>query len=516
MPAAIERGGRAGGQIIVMFALSIMLLFGILALVIDVGAMWNESLHVQLAAEAAALAGVPYMPGDFATATTKAQAEATKNGYTTGSGTTVSTAVDAESNRRLDVTITRTYSDLLPRPVRHADGTVTRTATGEYTLPVPMGSPLSVYGDNSGRFWAAAEAQGSNRSYGDAYGTYYNPSPTLNNQYDSNGYMYAIDVPSGAGATNIDLYDPGFCAVDDQKGTGDHWIPWNATNWPAMSTYYTLWSDPASTPLDYTDDVQVASSGTLFANQRAVDKSAALRNTQASWPGDSFWSLPDCQADAYHNHWWTLTTVTTPGTYRLQVTTTNAANPNDQKNTSAENMWSLRAVAANPTYAPYVYGLGKMVIYANAANGTTSFYLSRIEAVHAGKTMVIQLFDPGDASGNSSLQIMKPTSTGYSRRRSATPPTRTRPARKSGTNVTSLATTINGTGQYNNSWVTSRSSCPRRQRSSATRRAGRRTRRLVEDQLHLRQRDDRHDHLAGVDPRQPRPSRPALTAAPRR
>ena len=276
-----------------------------------------------------------------------------------------------------------------------------------------MGSPLSVYGDNSGNFWAAAEAQGTNRSAGDAYGTYYNPSPTLNNQYDPNGYEYAIDIPVGAGATNIDLYDPTFCAVDDQKGTGDHWIAWDATGWPAVSTYYTLWSDPASTPLDYSDDVQVTSSGSLFENKRQVDKSAALRNTAASWPGHAFWSLPDCTNDAYHNQWWTLATITTAGSYRLQVTTTNPVNINDQKSVSAENMWSLRAVATNPNYAARVYGLGKMVIYANMANGTTTFYLGRIEAVHAGKTMVIQLFDPGDAAGNSSIQILQPTSSGY-------------------------------------------------------------------------------------------------------
>ena len=45
-----------------MFALSAGLLFGVLSLVIDVGNIWNASLHTQHAAEAAALAGVPYMP----------------------------------------------------------------------------------------------------------------------------------------------------------------------------------------------------------------------------------------------------------------------------------------------------------------------------------------------------------------------------------------------------------------------------------------------------------------------
>ena len=91
LPGAIGRGGRAGGQIIVMFVF-VMLLFGDPRARHRRRSMWNASLHVQQAAEAAALAGVPYMPGDFATATTEAQAEATKNGYTTGGGTTVSPA----------------------------------------------------------------------------------------------------------------------------------------------------------------------------------------------------------------------------------------------------------------------------------------------------------------------------------------------------------------------------------------------------------------------------------------
>jgi Flp pilus assembly protein TadG len=449
-----RRRGGVRGQVIVLFAGGSVLLFAILAIVIDVGNLWNASIHVQQAAEAAALAGVPYMPGDFATASSKAREEAAKNGFAAASGATVTPAINAESNRRLDVSITKDYGTFFMRVVGINTVKVTRTATGEYTLPVPMGSPLSKYGDNSGFFWAAAESQGSNRSYGDAYGTFYNPNPTQNSQYDATGYQYAIDVPAGAGATNIDLYDPTFCAVDDRKGTGDHWIPWDSAGWPATSIYFTLWSDPAATPLDYSDDVQVASSGTLFEGKRQVDKSATYRNTAATWPGHAFFALPDCQADPYHNQWWTMTTVTTPGMYRLQVTTTNPINVNDQKSTSAENMWSLRAVPTDPTFKPYVYGLGKMVIYANVTNGTTLFYLGRIEAVHAGKTMVIELFDPGDASGNSSIEVLKPTSTGYV----ATPFSYTADANATGsrlgTNVSLLRTTINGAAQYNNSWVT--------------------------------------------------------------
>ena len=437
-----------------MFAAAVPLFLGVMAVVIDIGSFWNSSIHVQLAAEAAALAGVPYMPGDFTTAASTARAEAAKNGYSAAGGATVTPQVNAESNRRLDVTISASAGTYFMRIFGMGSVQITRTATAEYTLPVPMGSPLSVYGDNSGNFWAAAETQGSNRGYGDAFGTYYNPSPALNSQYDATGYQYGIEVPVGAGATDIDLYDPTFCAVSDDKGTGDHWIPWDQSTWPAASIYYTLWSDPAATPLDYSDDVQIASSGTLFESKRQVDKSATYRETQATWPTHAFWSLPDCTTDAYHNQWWTLATITTPGTYRLEATTTNQSNINDQKATSAENMWSLRAVPTNAGYRPHVYGLGKMLIYANVTNGTTLFYLARIEAVHAGKTMVIQLFDPGDASGNSKIEILQPTTTGHVATKFNYTADSNASGSRAGTNVTSLKTTISGVAQYNNSWVT--------------------------------------------------------------
>ena len=454
IPFPRGRGNRSAGQVVVMFAAGIPLFLGMMAVVIDVGSIWNASIHVQIAAEAAALAGVPYMPGDFTTASTAARAEAAKNGFKAPAAT-VAPVINAESDRRLDVTISANFGTYFLRIFGMNSVRITRTATAEYTLPVPMGSPLNTYGDNTGLFWAAAMSQGANRTYGDAFGTAYNPYSTPNSQYDPNGYQYAIEVPVGAGATDIDLYDPTFCAVDANKGTGDHWIPWSATGWPAVSIYYTLWSDPAQTPLDYTDDVQVATTGTLFENDRQVDKSLTYRDTNAAWPSHAFWSLPDCQADAYHNQWWTFTTVTTPGTYRLQVTTTDAAHPANQLGTSSENMWGLRAVPTNPSYTPHVYGLGKMVIYANVV-GSSLFYLGRIEAVHAGKTMVLQLFDPGDASGTATIEVLKPTTTGYSAATfSYTADTNATAGYRSGTNVTSLTVTSpTAPSRYNNSWVT--------------------------------------------------------------
>ena len=51
---SLRRRVTRSGQILVMFAMSTGLLFGIMAVVVDVGNLWNASLHVQHAAEAAA------------------------------------------------------------------------------------------------------------------------------------------------------------------------------------------------------------------------------------------------------------------------------------------------------------------------------------------------------------------------------------------------------------------------------------------------------------------------------
>ena len=443
------------GQVIVMFAGGAVLLFSILALVIDIGNLWNASIHIQLAAEAAALAGVPYMPGDFPSAQTTARNEAAKNGYSTTTGATVTPVINAESDRRLDVTVSANVKTFFAGIIGLSNVRVTRVATAEYTLPVPMGSPLANFGDNSGKFWTVIAAQGSDRGNGDGYAAYYNPKPTLNSDYDADGYMYEINVPAGAGSTNVDLYDATFCAVDPTKGTGDRWLPWNQSGWPSVSTYYTLWSDPAATPLDFSDDVVVTATGTRFEHERQSDRSAAYRDTSASYPSSPFFALTDCTNTIYHNKWWTLATVTTPGAYRLQITTTMASNPNDQKNTSASNKFGVRAVSAVPAYHASVYGLGRMAIYANIDNGVTNFYLARIDAVHAGKTMVVELFDPGDASGTASIQVMKPTATGYTPATfSYTADSNANSCCRSGTNVTSLTTVSSGTSRYNNSWVT--------------------------------------------------------------
>ena len=188
-----------------------------MAIVIDVGSFWNASIHVQLAAEAAALAGVPYMPGDFTTAPTAARAEAAKNGFERsrrdGHARRSTPSRTAAWTSRLG-----SFGTYFLRIFGMNSVRITRTATAEYTLPVPDGQPAQhVRRQHAAMFWAARHDPGRGPDLWRCLWDLLQPEPTPNNQYDPNGYLYAIEVPAGAGATNIDLYDPAFCAVDAKR-----------------------------------------------------------------------------------------------------------------------------------------------------------------------------------------------------------------------------------------------------------------------------------------------------------
>src|ERR1039457_2077985 len=100
---------RQNGQILVIFAGALIALIGIVAIVVDVSWYWANSLRVQRAADAAALAGAIYLPGSTLNAYKYADIEATKNGYTSGSGTVVTPLQDTANGgtdpRQLDVSV---------------------------------------------------------------------------------------------------------------------------------------------------------------------------------------------------------------------------------------------------------------------------------------------------------------------------------------------------------------------------------------------------------------------------
>ena len=438
---------------------------GMMAIVIDVSWYWSNTLKVQRAADAAALAGAVWLPGNVPSAYTTATTEASKNGYTTGGGVTVTPMQDSlvpggTNPRQLDVTVSAPVNTFFMRIFGITSVTATRTSKAEYVQPVPMGSPLNYYGvyqnckvsgssisctaipdaDGTGTltsqgFFGAIEGQGANRGTGDAYATGYDSDPTANAQYDPKGYNYEVNVES-AGST-VYIFDPTFCATTSgpgggHLGAGDHWLSTTNHNTAVpVSTYYRLF-DTAGTAFTENDDTLVATSGSMFVDEFQVDKSAAYATASPAGGANNNFSdgtepplsgggsAVDCQAGAitnsalggyWHNKWWQIASNVPAGTYRLNVTTTDPSNPTGNADQAFENMWSLEVVGgSNPT----ISGSGRMVSYANIESGSQLFYLAQIDArTGAGKTIVIDLFDPGDVGDKAWLQILSPDGNVY-------------------------------------------------------------------------------------------------------
>ena len=454
-PAGGRRRTKAqNGQILVIFAGAIVALIGIVAIVVDVSWYWSNSLRIQRTADAAALAGAVYLPGNTASAYSFAIAEATKNGYTAGGGTTVTPIQDSLNGgtdpRQLDVTVSAPVQTFFMRIFGLNTIQATRTSKAIYVQPVPMGSPQAYYGVgcfdlsathatcntvgqsngasgvpastggtvftgsqlNSQGFWGSVQTRGGNQSNGDAFspennGTSCGSSCGANANYDPNGYSYDVKFTSGGGS--IYVFDPAFCAMGNNaaglpQGAGDHWL--SGTN--PVSTYYTVYNTNG-TAFTTADDVLVASSGTLFENQQGSD----VTNGGPAVGG----GVTDCGASAYHDKWWLVGSGSgstasglSAGTYRVQISTTNQSNASINASTNAENMFSLMATGGG---SASVYGGGRMAAYNNLALGSQTFYLAQIDQTAAGKTLEIDLFDVGDVNGGAWLQILDPDNNVY-------------------------------------------------------------------------------------------------------
>src|SRR2546422_8613391 len=86
------------GQTLVIVALTLTALFGFVGLVADIGWYELNMVRLQRAADAAALAGVVYLPGNVRSAGAAAQNEASKNGLPDGTHRVTVTATPEALN----------------------------------------------------------------------------------------------------------------------------------------------------------------------------------------------------------------------------------------------------------------------------------------------------------------------------------------------------------------------------------------------------------------------------------
>ena len=238
-----------------------------------------------------------------------------------------------------------------------------------------------------------------------------------------------------------------------RAGTGDEWTTnMNGTNPQPVSTWFNLYHQQG-TPFLLTDDTLVWESGSRFEAMKQNDKSGRLGSGQPQYDTDSTVTRCDRTTDAnniYHLKWWQIPVTLPAGQYRLQVTTTKMVtssgggtvvlDANANSAVGAANRFGLEVTSASGS--PRVYGGGRMAAYANVQSGRQTFYLAQIDrASGAGKTVLIDLYDPGDVGGGAWLEILNPDNNSYTPVRfSFTSTSKAGAAGESGTNVTCVET----------------------------------------------------------------------------
>lgn len=228
--------------------------FVLAAFSVDVSKWYAGVEDVQAAADAAALAGVPYLPQDLPSATARARQVATRNGFT-ADGQDVAVQVSrGDLPSELKVTISARVTNSFGRFFGSDSTVVTRTAVADYQGPAPMGSPCNIFGNEppSGQgssalplgdarsplsttssvkssypncprvpqFWGTLEGPQTGKVQGDRYqtkecedsGVDGCSSSRDNEEYDEFGYVFLVQVREPAVGTpvTVQLFDPTF------------------------------------------------------------------------------------------------------------------------------------------------------------------------------------------------------------------------------------------------------------------------------------------------------------------
>ncbi len=249
------------GAVAIMTALLMVVFMGFAAIAVDIARQYAAAAELQKAADAGALAGAVYLPGDFAQASSVANATVLANlrGAKPGD-VTINVSLGARPTQ-LRVSVSQSIDFIFGAAIGVASGGVVRAATAEFAGPIPMGSPCNVFGNenmeaagskvassncsaNAGTYWLNVSGPAVNKARGDDYaaswcgapddGTYRTidgctavnaPAPGTNSDYLSNvdstgkakGYVYVYRVHTG-GLVDPQVYDGSWVFTGDQCG----------------------------------------------------------------------------------------------------------------------------------------------------------------------------------------------------------------------------------------------------------------------------------------------------------
>ncbi len=287
---------------------------------------------------------------------------------------------------------------------------------------VPTGNQIDA--TRSPGFWAMAEGPGTVNPNGDAFSPRCyitvncteTPPNTPNKNYRSDvnrGFWYVVKIPSGlSGNVAIQVYDAQF---------GGNAV---AATLPAnCSQSGTSQVDCVSGLSNMTGDEELNSSGNSFQTEYRVFKQTnpfdfeIRTNVFTGSSGDTsenscWWGLRE--EPFFRLQWRTLCTLT--GVQSGDLYLVNVRTNDTQTNGSGVNAYAVQACAngsCTTGVQPALYAYRDMGMFNNftASGGTqtATFYLAEVGPQYAGKTLVVDLWDPGDSSGQSTIYPMKPS-----------------------------------------------------------------------------------------------------------
>jgi Flp pilus assembly protein TadG len=268
----LARRDEAGIAALLVAFFTIALFLPLASISVDVARMYIEVGRVQTAADAAALAGVTYLPGDLPDATTAALAAAAKNGYSQSATSHVTVGLGARPTQ-LKVTVSSTIPNTFASTFGQPATTITRSSVADYNGPAPMGSPCNTFGNEpdgtpgappvasqlsvppgatcprTPGFWANIEGPAVTKTQGDRYdtrkcagGEYGCDSSKNNTDFDPAGEFYVVHVGTAAVGSllTIQLYDPEYASTNAQcdgaPTAGKTSDPALADNWNSLAT----------------------------------------------------------------------------------------------------------------------------------------------------------------------------------------------------------------------------------------------------------------------------------------
>ncbi len=351
-----------------------------------------------------------------------------------------------------------------------SSATISRTATAQFLPPIELGSRSAAFGDQADgvqSFYARVNGPSSLQENGDAFTPTLQEGPTDPINYPDggsyhysrwggtvcctnhqqwatpitnpdqhpagftgangvSGYNYEIVVPPGVGDVQVQIFNPAF-DPDNPRGTNGngHDDMGSACNDPTFNTggcksdqkseylqmAYTLYSAPLL--FERSADTQLATFSPASFDNIAADNSAH-GCTGVSLPvsaSATVWN-PEQQACVsapnYYEGWYSLYTITQPGTYRLAVETMGYYGEHEYGLKLTDATSSPSCTAGCPaTDGPRIWAWNDMCVYF-ITTGDSTFDLGEIPAAYAGKTLSFSLFDPGDGS-NVQMSILDPS-----------------------------------------------------------------------------------------------------------